>query len=117
MEKPMANQDRLYFDGQCPLCQFEIRHLDRLKEDTLALVDVHSLTDLSSQKKETLLRTLHLETQDGEILLGLDASRHAWSKTGWGGLFAWLGWPVIKPIADAVYSVWARRRFKRRYGS
>ena len=95
----------------------EIRHLDRLKENSLELVDIHSMNDLSVQKKRTLLQTLHLETKEGGVLLGLEASRYAWSKTAWSGLFSWLGWPIVRPIADAIYAFWARRRFDRRYGS
>ena len=111
----MANQDRLYFDGQCPLCSFEMRHLAKKKHDSLELLDIHSLPDLTAEQRDSLLRTLHLETRSGEVLLGLEASRYAWSKTPWSGLFSWLGWPVIKPIADWVYGVWAARRFKQRY--
>ncbi len=111
----MANQDRLYFDGQCPLCSFEMRHLANKKHDSLELLDIHSLPDLTKEQRESLLKTLHLETHSGEVLLGLEASRYAWSKTSWSGLFSWLGWPVIKPIADRIYGIWAARRFKQRY--
>ena len=86
----MANQDRLYFDGQCPLCSFEMRHLANKKHDSLELLDIHSLPDLTKEQRESLLKTLHRETHSGEVLLGLEASRYAWSKTSWSGLFSWL---------------------------
>ena len=111
----MAEQDRLYFDGQCPLCSFEMRHLAKKKHDSLELLDIHSLPDLTSEQRESLLKTLHLETHSGEVLLGLGASRYAWSKTNWSWLFSWLGWPVIKPVADRIYGIWAARRFEQRY--
>ena len=47
----MANQDRLYFDGQCPLCSFEMRHLAKEKHDSLELLDIHSLPDLTAEQR------------------------------------------------------------------
>ena len=39
-----------------------------------------------------------------------------WSHTRWGVFFSILTWPVIGPVADAIYDFWARKRYQRLYG-
>lgn len=111
-------QDILYYDGQCPLCSFEMEHLDRFRSDELALVDVHGLddTDTGLPSKESMLGMLHLKTRDGEWLTGVDASVRAWRSTGFGRVLEILRWPLVAPVVDAVYVRWARRRYRKLYG-
>jgi predicted DCC family thiol-disulfide oxidoreductase YuxK len=110
---------QLYFDSYCPLCNREIALLKRLSNNEISFVDVHGVSE--SQHAETLpeksdlLKRLHCRTADGQWLVGLDANVYAWSKTPYGPLFSLLRvWPV-RPIADAIYSRWADRRFEKRY--
>jgi predicted DCC family thiol-disulfide oxidoreductase YuxK len=108
--------DTLYYDGQCPLCNREMAKLGQLCDANLQLRDIHSLTageDLPD--RETLLRTLHLKTANGELLTGIDANVMAWQHTRLGPLWRWLRWPVIRPLADRVYRIWAERRYRRLY--
>ncbi len=115
------DRDTLYFDGQCPLCSFEMDHLRRMGDGSLRLVDVHSpdllaesVTDLPD--KESLLGVLHLRTREGEWLRGIDASVRAWQSTRVGFIWRILRAPLIGPIADRVYEIWAVRRYRRLYG-
>ena len=105
----------LYFDGQCPLCSIEMRHLQQHKRQSLTLTDIHAVVDLSEAAKRRLLSLLHLRKPNGEFITGLDASVYAWQQTRFGFLWGWLRWPLIKPIADFVYATWAKKRFKRLY--
>jgi predicted DCC family thiol-disulfide oxidoreductase YuxK len=34
-------KETLYYDGACPLCAREMKHLAKLKRDSLNLVDIH----------------------------------------------------------------------------
>jgi len=111
--------DTLFFDGSCPLCRREVAVLNKIKFESLHLVDIHHLDRRSSDDipdDETLLRTLHLQTADGEFLKGLDATVKSWSHTPYGWVFKPLHWPVIRPIASHIYKIWAARRFERIYG-
>jgi hypothetical protein len=38
----MSDMDTLYYDGNCPLCLREIRVLQKLRDERLQLMDVHS---------------------------------------------------------------------------
>lgn len=105
---------KLYYDGQCPLCAVEMRHLDDLKQETLELVDIHSL-ELSAEEKTARLLLLHYEQVDGTTLTGLDANVAAWQHTRWGWAFRWTRWPVIRQIADRVYRFWAEIRYRKLY--
>jgi predicted DCC family thiol-disulfide oxidoreductase YuxK len=109
----------LYYDSYCPLCNREIALLKRLVENHLRFVDIHTAKDGHDAEtlpdKGVLLKRLHCRTPNGEWLIGLDANLYAWSKTPYGLIFALLRiWP-IRPIADAIYSRWADRRFEKRY--
>ena len=55
-------KETLYFDGACPLCKREMKHLAKLKRDSLDLVDIHQ-TEITSEmpSKEDLLLNLHLK--------------------------------------------------------
>jgi predicted DCC family thiol-disulfide oxidoreductase YuxK len=110
-------KETLYYDGACPLCAREMKHLAKLKRDSLELVDLHRIhisPDMPS--KEDLLLNLHLK-QGHEWLVGADANVAAWQHTRFGMLWMWLRWPVIKQIVDPVYAFWAKRRYDRLYST
>lgn len=107
---------RLYFDGLCPLCMAEIRHLRRL--DLCGALD---LQDINAADFETRFphidrraadRVLHGELRDGTLIKGLDATCLAWKLVGKGRWFSFLRWPVIRPIADGGYRFFARHRYR-----
>jgi predicted DCC family thiol-disulfide oxidoreductase YuxK len=114
MIKPM---DTLFYDGRCPLCMREVRLLRKLAGNTLALVDLHQVPDRPDAPSKLIkLTSLHLQTDNGTWLTGVDATVRAWSHTRWGWLFAILRWPLIGWVADHVYRTWALHRYRRIYG-
>ncbi len=111
----MSEQDTLYFDGSCPLCRREMRHLARLKSERLILQDIHDVPESDDiPDKAALLQSLHLR-KNGHWVTGLDANITAWQYTRIGFLWQWLSWPLIKPVAAWGYRVWATRRYAKRY--
>jgi predicted DCC family thiol-disulfide oxidoreductase YuxK len=108
--------DILYYDGNCPLCLREIRTLERLRDQHLQLVDVHSYEPAQGEpSRESMLLRLHLKADDGRWLSGVDATLKAWSHTRWGFLFRPLRWPLLTSLTDRAYEYWARRRFDGLY--
>lgn len=110
-------KETLYYDGSCPLCAREMKHLAKLKRESLELIDIHQTPitrDMPS--KEDLLLNLHLKRSD-EWLVGADANVAAWQHTSLGWLWTWLRWPLIRQIVDPVYAFWAKRRYEGLYGS
>ena len=107
---------RIYFDGHCPLCAREmnqLRQLDSAKK--LDLQDIHA-GDFSQRFPHInpleADRILHGETADGRLLLGLDVTCMAWQLVGRGHWFMWMRWPLIKPVADRAYLLFARHRHR-----
>jgi predicted DCC family thiol-disulfide oxidoreductase YuxK len=110
------NKDILYYDGQCPLCSREMSILAKMKSDDLNLVDIHQLSPGEAPPRDQLLEVLHLKTGDGQWVTGVDASVRAWSSTRMGWLWKILKLPLISPVAELVYSIWAKRRYEKLYG-
>ncbi|WOJ94581.1 DUF393 domain-containing protein [Congregibacter variabilis] len=120
--------DTLFFDGQCPLCAGEISQLRKVRGDALRIVDIHELDETGdvtpdsvvpsnqSPNKDQLLRVLHLRRADGSWLTSADANVAAWEGTTHGRILSALRWPVVRHIADAIYAIWARWRYRRLYG-
>lgn len=106
--------DTLYFDGQCALCSREIRFLKKYAK-TLSFVDIHSLDDTHKPDKESLLKTLHLQTENQEWLTGVDATVQSWSHTPYGWIMRILKWPFINTIAQHAYAYWANKRYCKLY--
>ena len=112
-EQPGAT---LYFDSQCPLCMTEMRKLQQLKDSSLALVDIHSVSDGDDlPDRHTLLKTLHLRNGDGSLLTGLDANIAAWQHTQYAARWRLLQLPLVRQLAQAAYHLWARWRYQRLY--
>jgi predicted DCC family thiol-disulfide oxidoreductase YuxK len=109
----------LYFDSHCRLCNKEIALLKRLANNEIRFVDAHAATEgfnaVSLPDKSTLLKRLYCRKPIRQWLTGLDANVYTWSKTPFSFLFAILRFWPIRPIANALYSHWADRRFEKRY--
>jgi predicted DCC family thiol-disulfide oxidoreductase YuxK len=55
-------------------------------------------------------RVIHGSLPDGTIVSGVEVFRRAYREVGLGWLLAPTAWPVIKQIADALYTVFSRNR-------
>lgn len=109
--------DTLFYDGRCPLCASEIELLRKIRGPALKLVDIHHMPDGDdTPTKDQLLRVLHLRRADGSWLTSADANVVAWEGTLHGKLLSVLRWPLLRHLADGVYALWARWRYRRLYG-
>ena len=108
------DNDTLYYDGRCPLCNAEMTRLAAHKPDHLALKDIHQL-DLDDVTKHRMLKTLHLQTADGNFKVGIEANIAAWEETRWGWMWRLLRLPVLRFIAGLAYDTWAGKRYQRMY--
>lgn len=105
---------RLFYDGQCPLCALEMKHLERANTlQHIQLIDIHE-PGLQEQYPHINLKhandILHAETSNGQLLLGLDATHAAWQLVGKGHRTGWLRNPRIAPFADKAYLFFAKHR-------
>jgi predicted DCC family thiol-disulfide oxidoreductase YuxK len=109
----------LFYDGLCPLCEMEIKHLKKIDlQNNLTFVDIMA-SDFSEHYPQldwqALDDRIHGMCEDGTLLIGLDATHRAWSEVGKGWVYAPLRWPVIRFFADKAYILFAKNRHKISY--
>ena len=112
----------LLYDGGCPLCLREVRFLEqrdrRLHAEALrlAFVDIDAADyDPAAQGgigyREAMGR-IHAIAADGTVLRDVAVFRRAYALVGLGWLYAPTDWPLLAPLVNAAYSLWAAARLK-----
>ncbi len=106
----------LLYDGACPFCSHEAALLKRADAaGHVRFVDIsqpsfdpaaYGLTraDVDAQ--------LHFIDGKGRVHRAMDAVRAAYRAAGVGWRMAWTGAPLIRPVFDRLYRVFARNRLR-----
>tara|TARA_B110000046_G_C13025309_1_gene413650 strand:+ start:1986 stop:2384 length:399 start_codon:yes stop_codon:yes gene_type:complete len=105
----------IFYDGGCPLCAAEMRHLNSLNSaGKIAFEDIYA-ADFGSRfpsiDQTEADRILHGQLADGELIFGLDVTYQAWALVGKRKWVAILRWPIIKQVADVSYLFFAKHRY------
>jgi predicted DCC family thiol-disulfide oxidoreductase YuxK len=123
----MTNSHDLYpleflYDGQCAICRFDVAHLRRRDtENHIHFIDI-SATNFDpapyGRSRDELLARITARRADGLIVEGPEVFRLAWSAIGFRKLAALTRLPVVAPLAELAYRVFARHRvaLSRRFG-
>ncbi|KAF3889866.1 MULTISPECIES: thiol-disulfide oxidoreductase DCC family protein [Nostocales] len=109
-------QIKLLYDGECPLCLREVNFLKRRDagRGLVAFVDIaddnytpeaHGGIDF-----ETAMGRIHAVLSDGTVIKNVEVFRRVYETLGMGWVYAATKLPVIGPIVDAIYGVWANLR-------
>ena len=112
----------VYFDGECPVCKFEVAFYERRdKFRLITWLDITKLPDDQlprGKNRSHLLGKFHTVEQDGQWNIGVDAFHAIWRRLP---LFSHLAWlfktPIIRQIANLAYRgflIWQQRDRKRR---
>lgn len=104
----------IFYDGGCPLCIKEMRHLKKLDAGQKIQFENINEDDFNQRFPEVNIENanayLHGRLPNGDMVYGLDVTHAAWSQVGKGWLIAPLRWPVIRWFADKTYLFFARHR-------
>lgn len=107
----------LLYDGGCPLCLREVRFLrtrDSQSQPRLAFVDIQApdyrAEDHAGISYRQAMGRIHAITAEGEVLRDVAVFRRAYQLIGLGWLYAPTSWPLLAPLADRAYGIWARWR-------
>lgn len=108
----------LLFDGACPLCRREVESL-RARDRGRGLIrfvdidaaDYDPATHAGISYREAMGRIRAIGA-DGVVIKDMAVFREAYRVVGWGWLYAPTAWPLIGPLADALYGFWARWRLR-----
>ena len=117
---PSKRSINVFYDAQCPLCRQERRRYERwagLHGEDIGWLDV-SEHERSLREKGVepamALRSLHIETAQGQMVEGIDAYRLLMKRIPLLLPVAWLiGLPGIKSALRALYDAWVKRRLKK----
>jgi len=112
-----ASEVRVLYDGDCPLCTREIallRRLDRgrgrIEFEDIARPEFDAARYGLDQ--DTAMARIHALLPDGRVVEGVEVFRRAYAAVGLGWLVAPTRWPLLRPLADAAYRVFARNRLR-----
>ena len=112
----------ILYDGGCPLCVREVRFLEqrdrRLHPSAprLAFVDIDAgdyepATHGGISYREAMGR-IHALEATGEVVKDVEVFRRAYQLIGLGWLYVPTGWPLLAPLVNALYAVWASARLR-----
>lgn len=117
---PSKTSIKIFYDAQCPLCRKERRRYERWlgqDADDVGWLDVSENEQTLLRKgveRDMALRSLHIETAQGELIEGIDAYRVLMKRIPLLVPIAWiLGLPGIKPGVRAFYDKWVKRRLQK----
>ncbi len=108
----------LLFDGACPLCRREVQSL-RARDRGRGLIrfvdidtaDYDPVAHAGISYREAMGRIRAIGA-DGRVIKDVAVFREAYRVVGWGWLYAPTAWPLIGPLVDALYGLWARWRLR-----
>lgn len=111
----MRGSVTILIDGQCASCRRQASLLTRLDRGR-GLVIIRDARDADQAATACApgeaLRQVHALLPDGRVVAGMEALRHAYAALGWGWLLAPTGWPVLRPLFDRFYALFARHRMR-----
>jgi len=113
-----AWQIKLLYDGDCPLCLREVNFLRRRDggRGLVAFVDITAADycpqDHGGVDFETAMGRIHAVRPDGTVLKNVEVFRQVYEILGLGWVYAATGWPLIGPVVDWLYGLWADWRLR-----
>ncbi len=104
----------LLYDGHCPACSLEMAELRAQdKHDRLRFEDISAPGFDAAPWGATpaeLDALMHAVDAQGQTWRGVAALREAYIAVGRGRLWAPTAWPLLAPLFDAGYALFARNR-------
>lgn len=105
----------LLYDGACPVCNLEMDNLKARNSDgLLRFIDISVPGFDASPYGASIAEMnalIHAQRADGGLVIGVEVFRLAYGAVGLGRWAAPTAWPVLKPMFDAAYAVFARHRY------
>ena len=106
----------LFYDGDCPLCEKEIRVLKFLdRKSAIQFVDIAGTGFDPAQygpSMDDFMREIHARRPDGKFVTGMEAFRGVYNLLGLGLLSRATLIPGLKQTFDAAYRLFARNRLR-----
>tara|TARA_B100000963_G_scaffold40529_1_gene30168 strand:- start:572 stop:907 length:336 start_codon:yes stop_codon:yes gene_type:complete len=111
----MSKKIKVFYDGNCSICKKEINFYSKIDKDKhFDWVNIHNnaakINNIGLTKKK-LLSVLHIQTQDGSIIKGVDAFGLMWSKFRYFKILSIaVKFKPIKVFVNFLYWLWLKTR-------
>lgn len=106
----------MLYDGACPFCRQEVRWLSYWNRNGNLIFEDITGPSFDPAKYgvtfDEVHGTLYGVLADGSIVRGVEVFRQAYKAVGLGWVVAPTGWPLLRPIFDFAYRVFARYRVR-----
>ncbi len=107
-------QLKILFDGACPFCKKEIQFMEKKNAKGLLCFEDISSKDFDPHQygltQQEAMGVIHAISSEGKIIKKVDVFIIAYELLGLGWLVKPLSWPIIRPLADIGYALFARYR-------
>jgi predicted DCC family thiol-disulfide oxidoreductase YuxK/MFS family permease len=105
----------LFYDGACPVCRREIAFLERHdSEGRLSFSDITAPDfELPGKTQAALMTKIHARLPNGTFIEGVEVFRHVYALLGYRRSVAITRWPIVSPLLDIAYRLFARHRPRR----
>ncbi|PSR17157.1 thiol-disulfide oxidoreductase [filamentous cyanobacterium CCP3] len=107
---------KLLYDGDCPLCLREVNFLQKKDggRGLVAFTDIaaadYSPADNGGVDFATAMGRIHAVKPDGTVIKNVEVFRQVYAALGIGWIYAPTGWPIVSPLVDWIYGIWANWR-------
>lgn len=106
----------VFFDGACPLCRREVAMLTRRdRHHRIRATDISrpgfDPTSLGVRWSD-LMAEIHGRLPDGSLITGVEVFRQLYGAIGLHRVVALTRWPVIAPLLENAYRLFARHRLR-----
>jgi predicted DCC family thiol-disulfide oxidoreductase YuxK len=106
----------LFYDGDCPLCDKEIKVLKMLnrrnKVDFVNIANAQFDPKVYNKTIDDFMREIHAKTKDNSLVTGMDAFRAVYDELGLKWLSRLTQIPGIRSALDLGYRIFARNRLR-----
>lgn len=108
----------MLYDGDCPLCLREVNFL-RKKDAGRGLVKFVNIAEDEYDPAHhggvdfaTAMGRIHAVLPDGTVIQNVEVFRRIYQILGMGWMYAPTRWPIVGPIVDKLYDIWADWRLQ-----
>jgi predicted DCC family thiol-disulfide oxidoreductase YuxK len=113
---PTGWKINLLYDGACPLCLREVNFLQkkdagrgRVKFTDIAELD-YNPDENGGVDFETAMGRIHAVRADGTVVKNVAVFQEVYEALGIGWMYAPTKWPVVGPVVNKIYDLWADQR-------
>jgi predicted DCC family thiol-disulfide oxidoreductase YuxK len=112
----------ILYDGGCPLCLREVKLLGRKDKEChgeqlkLAFVDIdrsdYNPDNYAGISYREAMGRIHAIDAGGAVLRDIEVFRRAYALIGLGWIYAPTQWPLLRPMTNLAYGLWADLRLR-----